>query len=193
MTWATYSTIPHFYLNLFCIHRHSRFQLNYYTSSFHQSNPVVLKINNRTNDDNVGMHSPALEKIIRTKCEMFDKTYDAALKQIHWYDLFLVFGFRWSDARLDWCGAEPFMWFWNHHRRRLVEFMIVKISHLVVNRAVLNSLTEYETKISWQERYLYLEFFDVHTARFGKEYKSLCLVSTSRQARRGGRTRSTFL
>ena len=70
---------------------------------------MVLKINNRTNDDNVGMHSPALEKIIRTKYEMFGKICDVALKQIHLYDLFLVFGFRWSDARLDWCGAEPFM------------------------------------------------------------------------------------
>ena len=55
---------------------------------------MVLKINNRTNDDNVGMHSPALEKIIRTKYEMFGKICDAPLKQIHKsiFSLFLDLG-----------------------------------------------------------------------------------------------------
>ena len=61
----------------------------------------------------VDVPSPVLEKIIRTKYEAFGQTFDAALKKFTdtIFPLFVLFfgGFRWSDARLDWCGTEPFM------------------------------------------------------------------------------------
>nr|CAH0100075.1 unnamed protein product [Daphnia galeata] len=62
---------------------YSRFQLHYHTSTFHQQNPAILKINNRGRDDSmVDAPIPPLERLIRTK---------------------------WDDARLDWGGVEPFM------------------------------------------------------------------------------------
>ncbi|XP_057379239.1 inactive ubiquitin carboxyl-terminal hydrolase MINDY-4B-like [Daphnia carinata] len=61
----------------------NRFQLYYHTSTFHQQNPMILKINNRSRDDSIiDAPVPTLEKLIRTK---------------------------WGDARIDWGGVEPFV------------------------------------------------------------------------------------
>ncbi|XP_046453708.1 inactive ubiquitin carboxyl-terminal hydrolase MINDY-4B-like [Daphnia pulex] len=61
----------------------NRFQLHYHTSTFHQQNPVILKINNRVRDDSsADAPIPPLERILRTK---------------------------WGDARLDWGNVEPFV------------------------------------------------------------------------------------
>lgn len=47
---------------------YSRFQLHYHTSTFHQQNPAILKINNRGRDDSmVDAPIPPLERLIRTK------------------------------------------------------------------------------------------------------------------------------